>query len=246
MADQYASIAEDYKRTKLHPWRTHLEVFTFFEVMGDVTGKSVLDLACGEGYYTRLIKQRGAGRVVGLDISAEMIQLARAEEARRPLGIEYVQQDAAKVERPEPFDLVVSAYLLCNARTRDELLAMTRAISDSLKPGCRFLGITNNMDQPVEAFAATKKYGVTKSVAGEQREGTVITVHIFDAERSFSLTNYYLSRQTVEWAAQTAGLTDVRWHLPRLSPQGEAEYGKEYWADFLTNSPIIFLECRKR
>jgi toxoflavin synthase len=43
---------------------------------------SVLDLACGEGFYTRLLRQTGAGRVVGVDLSAGMIALARQEEAR--------------------------------------------------------------------------------------------------------------------------------------------------------------------
>jgi ubiquinone/menaquinone biosynthesis C-methylase UbiE len=40
----------------------------------------VLDLACGEGFYTRRIKQRDAARVVGVDVSQPMIELARAEE----------------------------------------------------------------------------------------------------------------------------------------------------------------------
>jgi hypothetical protein len=29
---------------KLHLWQAHIEVFTFLDVVGDLTGKSVLDL----------------------------------------------------------------------------------------------------------------------------------------------------------------------------------------------------------
>ena len=38
--------------------------------------------ACGEGFYTRRIKQAGAAEVTGVDISAAMIQLTEEEEQR--------------------------------------------------------------------------------------------------------------------------------------------------------------------
>ena len=52
------------------------------ELIGDPTGKDVLDVACGEGFYSRLIRQRGAAKVVGVDLSAGMVELARKQEAR--------------------------------------------------------------------------------------------------------------------------------------------------------------------
>lgn len=36
---------------------------------GDVTGLDVLDLACGTGFYTRILRSSGARRVVGVDVS---------------------------------------------------------------------------------------------------------------------------------------------------------------------------------
>src|SRR5215216_4929538 len=94
MTTDYDAIAEQYKRSKLTPWRQYIEQYTFFEVLGDVAGLSVLDLACGEGFYSRLLRLRGAGRVVGVDVSEKMINLARAAEADDPLDIEYVVGDA--------------------------------------------------------------------------------------------------------------------------------------------------------
>ena len=67
MATQYDDIAEQYKRSKLVPWRFYIEQFSLLELIGDLAGKDVLDLACGEGYYTRLLKRNGAARVVGVD-----------------------------------------------------------------------------------------------------------------------------------------------------------------------------------
>jgi ubiquinone/menaquinone biosynthesis C-methylase UbiE len=245
MTTNYDTIAEEYKRAKQQPWRQHVEAFTLFELIGDLSGKAVLDLACGEGFYTRLLKRHGAASVVGVDISQGMIDLARDEEARRPLGVEYVIQDVRALDLPDRFDLVVAAYLLNYAQTADELLAMCRAVSRSLKPGGRFVTVNNNPAQPPAYFGTGRKYGFVKGLVGELREGAPVTWRFFLGEESFEITNYHLSVATHEQALHEAGLRDVRWHAPRLSPAGEAESGREYWADLLQEPPLIFLECAK-
>src|SRR5262249_43907407 len=71
------------------------ESYTFFRMVGELAGKRVLDLACGFGFYTKQLKQRGAAQVVGVDISPEMVRLARVQEHEAPEGIEYLVYDAA-------------------------------------------------------------------------------------------------------------------------------------------------------
>src|SRR5690242_20566245 len=107
----YDAIAGQYRQAKRQAWRTFLESYTLLELAGDLAGRSVLDLACGEGFYTRKLRQRGAARVVGLDLSEGMIALAQAEEARAPLGIDYRVGDGRDFEPGEPFDLALAAYL---------------------------------------------------------------------------------------------------------------------------------------
>lgn len=67
MTTDYDPIAEQYKRSKLQPWRAHLEAFTLLKLVGDLAGKTVIDVACGEGFYTRVLRQRGAAKVTGVD-----------------------------------------------------------------------------------------------------------------------------------------------------------------------------------
>ena len=55
MSSNYDLIAEEYKRAKQQPWRAHIEVFTLMRLIGDPTAKSVIDIACGVGFYTRMI-----------------------------------------------------------------------------------------------------------------------------------------------------------------------------------------------
>jgi len=59
MSTNYDFIAEQYKRAKLQPWRAHVESFTLLGVIGDLAGKKVVDLACGEGFYSRILREHG-------------------------------------------------------------------------------------------------------------------------------------------------------------------------------------------
>lgn len=243
MATNYDTIADEYKRAKLQPWRQHIELFSTLELVSDLHGKRVLDLACGEGFHTRVLKQKGASQVVGVDISAGMIDLANKEEVRNPLGITYHVCDVKALDLVEQFDLVFAAYLLNYAQSRDELLQMCQAIARHVKPGGRFVTINSNSDYTGQDDS-TRKYGFTRQ-AGKRIESEPITWTFFLDSGPFEITNYYLSQATHEWAFQQAGLRDVRWHLPRVSPEGLAQLGKDYWKDFLEQQPVICVECWK-
>jgi len=53
--DHIGSKYEDYSRTAT---LKRAERYSFSRLVGDVTGKRALDLACGTGFYTRWLKQQ--------------------------------------------------------------------------------------------------------------------------------------------------------------------------------------------
>ncbi len=245
MDTDYDRIAEQYQRARLQPWRTHIERYTLLRLVGDVAGKAVMDLACGEGYYTRALRQQGAARIVGVDLSRAMIGLAEAEEARRPLGVEYRVGDVRTLEVPGEFDLAFAAYLLNYAHSAEELAQMCRAVARALRPGGRFVTANSNPAEPIVAFPAARAYGFSRRVEGELVEGAPVVLEFFLPEGSFEVTNYYLSAGTMEEAFRAAGLRELRWHAAEVSPEGLCEFGREYWADFLAHPPVAFIECVK-
>lgn len=97
MTPNYDPIAEQYKRSKQQPWRTHIEAFTLMRLIGDPTSKAVVDISCGEGFYTRAIRQRGTAKVTGVNLSEKMIGLARA--SGRPAGLGWVKDADGAAER---------------------------------------------------------------------------------------------------------------------------------------------------
>jgi len=198
MSTDYDPIAERYRRAKAQPWRTHIEAFTFLELIGDARGLSVLDVACGEGYYTRRVRQLGADRVVGIDLSPGMIELARREEAERPLGVEYLVGDARDLSLTQPFDLVVAAFLLNHARSRDELVAMCAGLTRCLAPGGRFVTVNCNPARDFSTGPSYRKYGFEITAPPGQREGAPITCTIFPACLS-AITVLSIVRSKARW-----------------------------------------------
>jgi ubiquinone/menaquinone biosynthesis C-methylase UbiE len=241
----YDPIAEQYKLSKQQPWRTYIESFSLMQLIGDPAGKSVLDVACGEGFYTRILRQKGAAKVTGVDLSAGMIDLARRQEDQHQLGIEYVVGDARELPPAEPFDIAVAAYLLNYSRNRDELQAMCDGVAHSLKPGGRFVTVNCNPALHFPTAPSFRKYGFETTPAGEWREGAPITWTFYLGDEAFNIENYHLDVAIHEAAFRQAGFRTVRWHAPRLSPDGLALHGAEFWSSFLEQSPIALIECVK-
>ena len=247
MTAYYDTIAKQYQQYQQLPKNLHIDVYTYFTLLGEFVGKSILDLGCGEGFYIRKFRHEGAARVVGVDISPKMIELAREEEARNPVGIAYFVGDVQEIGQIGSFDLVVASYLLNYAQTKEQLLKMCQSIFSNLKPGGRFVSINNNLEQPPESYPICKKYGFIKSISQPLAEGTPITLTITipGQGQKFSFDNYYLNRSTYEWAFRSVGFKEIRWYSPLVSPEGVQEFGQEFWQDFLDYQPMVGIECLK-
>jgi ubiquinone/menaquinone biosynthesis C-methylase UbiE len=245
MTTNYDPIAEQYKRSKQQPWRTHVEAYSLLQLIGDPAGLSVLDVACGEGFYSRMLKVRGAAKVTGVDLSEGMINLARKQEAQHQQGIEYIVGDARDLPFAEKFDLVVAAYLLNYAQDRTELQAMSSGIARCLKPGGRFVTVNSNPALSFPTAPSYRHYGFETSVNGDFNEGAPIkwTFHLEDG--SFDIENYYLDVPIHEAAFRAAGFQTTRWHAPQFSPKGITEFGNDYWTTLKDHCPVAFIECIK-
>jgi ubiquinone/menaquinone biosynthesis C-methylase UbiE len=242
----YDPIAEQYREAKQHPWRTHIEAYTLDALLPDPNGKAVLDIACGEGYYTRRVRRRGAERVVGVDLSAGMIELAQRQEAAAPLGVDYRVGDGKRLAFGAEFDLVFAAFFLNYAHDRRELQEMCDSIARCLKPGGRFLTVNSSPMLDFDPARSYRQYGFEAKVAGPLVEGAPIIWQVFlDDGGVFEIENYFLDRQIHEDAFRAAGFSEINWRPPRLSPEGEAQFGRDFWKPFLDHPTVAFIDCVK-
>ncbi|MFW9982299.1 MAG: class I SAM-dependent methyltransferase, partial [Candidatus Thorarchaeota archaeon] len=71
MPASWDEVAEDYDRTVGETGDSYHRTCVnpvIFEILGNVNGLSILDVACGQGYLSRILARNGA-KVVGVDIS---------------------------------------------------------------------------------------------------------------------------------------------------------------------------------
>ena len=242
--NEYDDIAEAYRDSKQLSFRKYLEEYSLFKMLGDVQGKRILDLACGEGFYTRKIKQAGAAEVTGVDISAEMIRLAEEAERNLPLGCKYFNRNVAELEIVESVDVVVAMYLLNYAKTREEPLRFCQVSYNVLRSGGRFVGVNDNVRNPPKSTVSFAKYGFEKEGTSPPAEGDIILYKLVnEGGQQFEFKNFYLAPETYQWAFQTARFPDFEWVDLDLAP---AQQGNSFWAEFLSNPPLIGLMASKR
>lgn len=240
---QYDQIGEKYDEYARTATGKRAECYSFFRMVGALQGKRVLDLACGVGFYTRLLKQCGAAQVTGVDISPEMIRLANQQEQAAPLGITYQVGDAAALPQMGRFDLVTAVFLLNYATSKDQMRDMFRSVYANLAAGGRFIAFTEN-----PAFTLSKpnwtKYGITV-LRMEPEEDRYACEAEFVADPPFRVRWYQWHRAPYEWALCEAGFRDFAWHASEVAPEDVARYGAAYWRDFYDNCLIIGLVCQK-
>lgn len=99
---------------------------------------SVLDLACGEGYFTRLIADEGA-KVTGADISQELIDAARAQDSVNL----YVATPAEDLHMfaNNSFDAVTCVLALQNM---ERIEPVFKEVARVVKTGGRFVFVINH------------------------------------------------------------------------------------------------------
>ncbi|MEZ0485290.1 class I SAM-dependent methyltransferase [Fibrella aquatica] len=244
MSTNYNAIAKEYQASKMLPWRKHVESHTFFQMAGDLTDLDVLDLACGEGFYTRQIKLRGATDVIGVDISEEMIRLAREAETQNPMNVVYLCQNALSLNLDRKFDLITATYLLNYAQNESELYQMGQVIANHLKPGGRFVTINSNPDYQA-TVEAMFPYGFTRENQS-RAEGAEITWRFYQPDAShIAVTNYHLHKSTHETVLSRAGLSQIQWHSVKASPEGIEAHEEGYWEAIVNGQPIIGLSAVK-
>jgi ubiquinone/menaquinone biosynthesis C-methylase UbiE len=135
--DNSSKAWADFVRTGKDHDREELNNPAAFKLIGNIKGLNVLDLCCGEGHNTRILAKKGA-KVTGIDFSPKQIELAKQEERKENLGIEYMVMDAADLTRLQDscFDLVTCFMAL------QDIEYYRKAVSEAsrvLKPNGRFI-----------------------------------------------------------------------------------------------------------
>src|SRR5262245_43952333 len=112
-------------------WERAAEHADLLSLLPDVGGRRVLDLGCGAGQLARYLATIGAAEVIGIDVSDQMLALARSEWAHP--RVTYIRRAIEEVSFPPArFDLVASSLALPYI---DDYAVLVRRIAGWLTPG---------------------------------------------------------------------------------------------------------------
>ena len=206
MGTDYDSFAAEYNtENERNLLNAYYERPAMLDLVGDVTGREVLDIGCGAGPLTERLAQRGA-RVSGFDSSAEMIDIARKRLDDK------VDLQVADLAEPLPYDddsFDVACASLVFHYLADWVDALTE-IRRVLRPGGRLVASVNHpllfalMEQ---RYFGIEKYEETHSFAG--REAT--------------LTMWHHTLDDISQAIVRSGLRLVSLHEPAVADETPAE-----------------------
>jgi len=114
---------------KLDPFReeiTHKAILKFFKNKKKL---KVLELGCGEGTLSRKVAKMGH-QVFALDQAEKLIEKAKKEEEKKPLGIKYFCKDATDLSfLPKNFfDIVFSHHFINEVLIPEKVIKETRKV----------------------------------------------------------------------------------------------------------------------
>jgi len=102
-------------------------------------GDTVVEIGCGTGLNFSLLRRSvgPAGRIVGVDLTPEMLEEADRRVRRSGWSnVELVQSDAAAYRFPEALDGIISTFAITLIPEYDKIIAKGAA---GLSPGKRFV-----------------------------------------------------------------------------------------------------------
>lgn len=184
-------------------------------LMGLKPGDRVLDLGCGTGWATRILARmvadgsKGAGQVVGLDVSDEMIRRARAQ-SREFENVMYVWGTATEIPWQEDFfDKILSIesfyYYADQDKALDELFRV-------LAPGGNLFILINLYKDNAYSLRWVDELKIPVQVHSEKEYLEMIRKHGFEAVEAKRIPDLTPTPEeyTGKWFANAQELSDFK------------------------------------
>ena len=241
----YDDIAEWYDQwIGTHSMREDPFFLAVDELIGEVTGKRICDLACGQGRVARHLADRGA-RIVGIDLSARLLGIARRHEEANPRGIEYIQADAQNLDEQVAglFDGVICFLALMDI---PDLAPTLHSVARILRPGgwfvfsilhpCFHTSQSGEIETPEGVVRTIGKYYVEGYWRSETRSGPPGKVGAYHR-----MLSTYINTLT-DAGLQLMHLSEVGATSTSATSRSLSHLNRSVWQEVPT---VLVASCRK-
>ncbi|MEO0093805.1 MAG: class I SAM-dependent methyltransferase [candidate division WOR-3 bacterium] len=193
----------DFVRTGKDWARNELNNPAMFAILGNIKGKKVLDLACGEGYNTRILARKGA-KVIGIDFAQKLIDYAKEQEAKDKLGINYYVCDASNLAifKNNTFDIVTCFMALQDIENYQKAI---KEVFRVLKKNGRFVFVISHPCFEARIISGKRIGGWVYRQRTENKE-TALNLKLAKTSLYYAIDRYFDTASDI-----------IHWNMERLN-----------------------------
>lgn len=233
--NEYDRIGQRYSSlVEADPIKVYSQYPSLFRFIGDVEGKRILDMGCGDGTISRRLAENGA-KVLAFDIAEKQIVLARNKNVHQ--NVEYQVNTPSRFVADSLFDDVIAVLVLPYAKDLAGLQDFFDCAFRSLVAGGRFIAITfipnaNIFDRVVFNRRFTKM------------PDRKIQVEFIDEAHSdsFKAVVMNFTEDEYESSARKAGFSGIEWKNLVVD---ENPLSDSFWTYFKSENPYKAMICLK-
>lgn len=207
--DKEAAQYDNWFDTPLGKHVLDRETDTVMDMVRYPAGARILDVGCGSGNYSILLAERGY-RVEGIDISEEMLRIAREKAAEKGLDIRFAKEDVYALPYADAsFDGIFSMAAFEFIHEEEKAMAEMMRV---LKPGGDL---------------------IIGTIHGDSRWGELYKSPEVQAQTVFKYAKFKsMEEMAALWPAQLDAKRECLFVPPDapvedLTPEGEAKYASE-------------------
>ncbi len=217
-----------------------IEIPQLFKLIGDVKNLSILDLGCGTGKHDRKLIEMGAKKVIGIDLSNNMINEAIKNTSSDKIEYKVMSMnDIDKLE--EKFDMVVSSLAIHYIVDYDGLC---KKVYNLLAPSGRFIF---SYGHPMDSCAILNDYSNNYVIINDKKyflisdynnEGKRVSHWFVDGVETYHRNMSHLIN----------GLIDAGFNLERIEESyatDEIIKLKPKYAEQKDHSYYVYFKCKK-
>lgn len=254
MSDDYVSLYSDARRYDLVLGEyASGDFLDFYRRQVARYGEPVLELACGSGRLTIPLAESGVN-ITGLDISEDMLDLARSKASERGVSLRLTRGDIRDFDIGEKFKLVfIPAQSLSHLYKREEIEDCFSCVRRHLAEGGRFLIELFNSSVKMLARDSGRRYTVGEYEDSDGGGRVLLTEEVrYDAATQINHIRWFFRRE--EGAVEEVLSFEMRQFFPReidalLWYNGfvvEHKYGGYDEEGFSSDSLKQLLVCRAK
>ena len=126
--EAWDKLANWYSARKEGSYEFKIQLPAILNLLGNLRGKSLIDIGCGPGNYSLEFAKRGAN-VLGIDLSQKMLDKARNNAKMADVKLTLQKSDARLIRCPDnSFDIAVIILAILNEK-------IIKEAARALKPG---------------------------------------------------------------------------------------------------------------